>query len=68
VPGAVADIKTRHLRIPWQAVAGFRNHIAHEYFSLDLDIVWRTIETDVPVLEANLRQILHTEAPGLVVE
>jgi uncharacterized protein with HEPN domain len=58
-------LKKRFPSIPWQAISGFRNYIAHEYFSLDLDIVWQTVIADVPLLRAQVREILHAEAPGL---
>ena len=58
-------LKKRFPNVPWQAISGFRNYIAHEYFSLDLDIVWQTVIADVPVLETQVREILHAQAPGL---
>jgi uncharacterized protein with HEPN domain len=58
-------LKKRFPNIPWYAISGFRNYIAHEYFSLDLDIVWQTVIVDVPLLETQIREILRAEAPGL---
>ena len=58
-------LKKHFPNVPWQAISGFRNYIAHEYFSLDLDIVWQTVIADVPLLEAQVREILREEAPGL---
>jgi uncharacterized protein with HEPN domain len=37
---------------------GMRNRMAHGYFELDLDMVWETVQTAIPELEANLRQII----------
>lgn len=58
-----ADIKDRHPRVPWKVIYGFRNYIAHEYFSLDVDIVWQTIVQDVPELRSQINQILRAEYP-----
>ena len=58
-------LKQRFPNIPWQAISGFRNYIAHEYFSLDLDIVWQTVIADVPSLESEVREILREEFHGL---
>jgi uncharacterized protein with HEPN domain len=58
-------LKKRFPNIPWQAISGFRNYIAHEYFSLDLDIVWHTVIADVPSLESQVREILRAESPSL---
>lgn len=40
----------QHADIPWQAMRGMRNRIAHGYFSVDLDIVWTTVQTALPPL------------------
>jgi uncharacterized protein with HEPN domain len=58
-------LKQRSPNISWQAISGFRNYIAHEYFSLDLDIVWQTVIADVPSLESQVKEILRAEVPGL---
>jgi uncharacterized protein with HEPN domain len=39
---------------------------SHSYFALDLDIVWATIASDLPLLEHHVREILAKEFPGSV--
>ena len=39
-------------------MAGMRDKITHEYFGVDLDIVWRTIEEDLPGLRQAVRNAL----------
>lgn len=58
-----AEIKDRHPGVPWKAIYGFRNFIAHEYFSLDVDIVWQTVTQDVPELKSRIEQIMRAEFP-----
>ena len=36
--------------VPWHAIAGFRNILAHAYFQVDEEIVWQAIERDLPPL------------------
>jgi uncharacterized protein with HEPN domain len=55
------SLKERYPVIPWRAISGFRNYIAHEYFSLDLDIVWQTVIADVPELTIQVEEILRQE-------
>ena len=38
-------------QIPWKAVRGLRNIVAHEYGHIDCQSLWETIQTDVPVLK-----------------
>ena len=44
--------------IPWPQVIGMRNRLVHGYDSVDLNILWDTIEIDLPPLIAELRKIL----------
>lgn len=44
-----------HPDIPWNQMAGLRNRIVHEYFGLDLEIIWTIIEQDLPILQKQLQ-------------
>lgn len=37
-------------KIPWSSIKGMRNLVAHEYGSLDEELVWETATDDIPVL------------------
>lgn len=58
------SLKTKYAQIPWAAISAFRNRVAHEYFRLDLDLVWNTVESDVPKLLEQLAAIIKTEFPA----
>lgn len=45
-----AELKQAYPDIPWQDIKDFRNLLAHEYFGVDLEIVWNTIQSDLPVV------------------
>lgn len=36
--------------IPWPDVVGMRHKLIHAYFDVDLDVVWQTVEEDLPPL------------------
>lgn len=40
--------------LPWKAMAGTRDILIHEYISVDVEIVWKTITDDLPTLKAKL--------------
>ena len=34
------DFREENRQIPWRKIRGMRNYVAHEYGSIDLDVVW----------------------------
>jgi len=52
------DLRTEYETVPWDDMAGMRDMIVHEYFAVDLDIVWRTVRKDLPPVQRHLREIL----------
>ena len=38
--------------IPWHAIIGMRNRIAHDYLNVDLDVLWEVTQFDLPVLKS----------------
>lgn len=44
-------------------MVGMRNRLSHGYFDVNLDIVWQTIETDLPELIKALKKIIPSEEP-----
>lgn len=53
--------KQQHATVPWRLISGMRNRLIHEYFDVRLDVLWETIQRDVPVLLAQLEAIVPTE-------
>jgi uncharacterized protein with HEPN domain len=59
IGGATRQLPTEftaaHPDIPWSQMAGLRNRIVHEYFGLDLEIIWTIIEQHLLVLQKQLQ-------------
>lgn len=47
-----------HPEVPWTIAYEMRNVLAHGYFKVDLPLVWRTIEVDLPKLEVQVEALL----------
>lgn len=47
----------QHKQIPWRSMRGMRNRIAHGYFDINLEVVWDTVQTALPALEAQLQAL-----------
>ena len=53
--------KVKYPAIPWKQIAGTRNKVIHEYFSVDEAILWQTIQEDIPRLKDEMQQALRTK-------
>ena len=47
--------------IPWSAIVGMRNRIVHAYFDVQLEILWRVVQDELPVLIAQLAPLVQPE-------
>jgi uncharacterized protein with HEPN domain len=52
------EIKNRHADIDWRGMIGMRNIIAHGYFKIDPEIIWDSIQKDLPGLLDSMRKII----------
>ena len=51
--GRLTDsFKADHAEIPWHKIRGMRNYVAHEYGSIDFEIVWFASTKSIPELKA----------------
>lgn len=53
------DFAARHADVSWTDIYLMRNRVAHGYFSVDLEIVWKTIRHDLPELAARVSALLN---------
>ena len=51
------DFKQTHPELPWRDMITMRNKLIHDYFGVNLAVVWETIQKDVPVLLSLLKDI-----------
>ena len=52
------DTKNRYPTTPWEKIISFRNFLAHEYFGLDLELVWGIVELHLLPLKQDVEKIL----------
>jgi uncharacterized protein with HEPN domain len=52
------DIQDQYDDIPWRLMSDMRNVMAHEYFQVDFQIVWSTIQKGLPVIVPKLQDLL----------
>ena len=57
------EFRTSHPEIPWRRIAGFRDVVVHDYFKVDLEEVWRIVQSDVSDLILLIEPLVPPENP-----
>lgn len=52
-----ASVKQKYPDIEWKKISGLRDILAHEYFGVDLEVVWNIVTEKIPVLKKNIMRI-----------
>jgi len=50
----VSDERKTGVDLPWKQISGFRDRVVHDYYEVDLEYVWLTVQNDIPDLERAL--------------
>jgi uncharacterized protein with HEPN domain len=53
------EFQQLHPEIPWAKITGMRHILVHDYFQIDLEIVWAVVEKELPVLKEKLQALVH---------
>ena len=52
-----SDFKKIYFKIPWKEMAGMRDKLIHDYIGVDIQVIWDTIEQDLPIIQKLLKEI-----------
>lgn len=60
---AVGNLEDEYIKnnadVEWDKIIAMRNIIIHEYFGIDMNLVWDTIKGDLPVLKKQIKMLLN---------
>ena len=51
------DVRSRYEYIPWRKISGLRDILIHEYFGINMNIIWDVIENKLPQLKVVMEKI-----------
>lgn len=52
------EFKSAYPNIPFKQIAGMRDKLIHDYFGVDYEIIWETIQNKLPELNKNIIEII----------
>jgi uncharacterized protein with HEPN domain len=52
------DIRSQYPEIPWRAISGMRDVLVHEYWGVDINVIWATVQEGLPPLKAVIVEIV----------
>ena len=55
------DVQSANSSIPWRAIVGMRNRLVHAYFDVDTEMVWKTLQSEIPWLLSALQALLSAD-------
>ena len=57
-----SEFRERYPEIPWEAIAGMRSKIVHDYMNVDEDIVWDSVTQELQPLIEELKKVLPSDS------
>lgn len=51
-------LRKKYPQVPWKDMAGMRDKLIHEYFGIDVDVLWKTVTQDIPQLKALIQKVI----------
>lgn len=51
-------IRIQYPSVSWKTIAGMRDNLIHDYFDIECELIWKTIQNDLVVLKSQILEIL----------
>ncbi|MEB3192716.1 MAG: DUF86 domain-containing protein [Snowella sp.] len=50
--------RQQYPQVPWKDIAKMRDKVTHQYFAVKLDVIWDTVQQDLPLLKTLIADVL----------
>jgi uncharacterized protein with HEPN domain len=60
--GVSEQTRVENPGVPWKSMAGMRDRLVHQYFGVNLDVVWQVITEELPELDPVLESIIEVRS------
>jgi len=56
-----SELRAQHPDMPWKGMAGVRDRLIHQYFGVNLDVVWHIVTTELPDVASRIDEMIRSE-------
>lgn len=58
-------VRRKYPVLPWKTMAGMRDKLIHEYFGVNIEVLWKTIKEDLPEVKPKIEDVLRKMGEGI---